>query len=59
MTEDEIGMEFKLERYKYILKQSHFFNENIHKYLSLFQVLATALVAAGDAGLYDLVYARH
>jgi hypothetical protein len=47
MQEDEIGKEFKLERYKYILNQIHFLNENIHKYLTLFQVLGTAVVAGG------------
>src|SRR6202035_3550282 len=41
--------DFKLERYKYILKEIHFVNENVHKYLSLFQTLATAVVAGGAA----------
>jgi heme/copper-type cytochrome/quinol oxidase subunit 2 len=36
--------EFKLERYKYILQQLHSLNENIHKYLTIFQVLITAIV---------------
>jgi hypothetical protein len=43
--------EFKLERYKYILNEIHFLNENIHKYLSLFQTLATA-VAGGAAAIF-------
>ena len=46
---DTGGTEFKLERYKYILKEIHFLNESLHKYLSLFQALATAVVAAGAA----------
>jgi hypothetical protein len=40
---------FTLERYKYILKEVHFLNENVHKYLTLFQTLATAVVGAGAA----------
>jgi hypothetical protein len=36
--------EFKLERYKYILQQLHALNENGHKYLTLFQTLATAIL---------------
>jgi hypothetical protein len=43
------GTDFKLERYKYILKEIHFLNENVHKYLSLFQALATAVVAGAAA----------
>lgn len=42
-----IGAEFKLERYKYILQEIHTLNEGIHKYLNLFQVLATAIIGAG------------
>lgn len=38
------GSEFKLERYKYILQQLNALNENIHKYLTLFQALLTAVV---------------
>lgn len=38
-----------IERYKYILQQIHTLNENIHKYLSLFQVLAVAIVGGGIA----------
>jgi hypothetical protein len=38
--------DFKLERYKYILKQLHFLNDSLHKYLTLFQALATAIVSA-------------
>jgi hypothetical protein len=41
--------DFKLERYKYILKQIHSLNENIHKYLALFQGLLTAIIGGGIA----------
>lgn len=39
--------DFKLERYKYILQQLNALNENTHKYLTLFQTLATAIVGGG------------
>ena len=39
--------EFKLERYKYILGQIKSLNENIYKYLTLFQTLTTAIIGAG------------
>jgi hypothetical protein len=39
--------EFKLERYRYILQQLHATNENVHRYLALYQTLATAI--AGGA----------
>jgi hypothetical protein len=42
---------FKLERYKYILQQLNSLNENTHKYLSLYQTLATAVIAGGIAVL--------
>lgn len=35
--------EFQLERYRYILQQLHATNENVHRYLGLYQTLATAL----------------
>lgn len=43
------GSDFRLERYKYILQQLQTLNENNHKYLSLFQTLATAVIGAGIA----------
>jgi ABC-type uncharacterized transport system permease subunit len=43
--------EFKLERYKYILAEIHALNENVNKYLTLFQALATAIVGGG-VGLF-------
>lgn len=36
--------DFKLERYKYILQQLNALNENAHKYLALYQTLATAII---------------
>jgi len=45
----DIVQEFYLERYKYILQQIHSLNENVHKYLTLFQALATAVTTAGVA----------
>lgn len=39
--------EFKLERYKYILQEIRSLNENTHKYLTLFQTLATLIVGGG------------
>jgi hypothetical protein len=42
----EEAPQFVLERYKYILQQIHAINENVYRFLALFQTLATALVAA-------------
>ena len=39
--------EFKLERYKYILEELRSLNENVHKYLTLFQSLATLIIGGG------------
>jgi heme/copper-type cytochrome/quinol oxidase subunit 2 len=36
-----------IERYKYILSQIHTINENVSKYLTLFQTLTTAIVGGG------------
>ncbi|MFJ4629347.1 hypothetical protein [Streptomyces sp. NPDC088847] len=41
--------EFALERYRYILQQIHAVNENAHRFLALYQTLATALVSAALA----------
>lgn len=38
---------YKLERYKYILREIHFLNESTHKYLTLFQTLTAAIVGGG------------
>jgi hypothetical protein len=39
----------RLERYKFILQQQHTLNENVYKFLALYQTLATTLVGAGLA----------
>lgn len=44
---DNKSDDFKLEYYKYILQQLQFLNENTHKYLTLFQTLATAVIGGG------------
>ncbi|MEU7716346.1 hypothetical protein ACGF5H_01430 [Micromonospora chalcea] len=41
--------EFEVERYKFILQQLHFTNENVHRFLAIYQTLATSLAAAGVA----------
>lgn len=41
--------DFYLERYKYILSEIRSLNENVHKYLSVFQTLSTAISTAGVA----------
>lgn len=38
--------EFALERYRYILQQINAINENAHRFLAIYQTLATALVSA-------------
>ncbi|MDN3268176.1 hypothetical protein [Streptomyces sp. MA15] len=38
--------EFALERYRYILQQINAVNENAHRFLAIYQTLATALVSA-------------
>ncbi|MFA1550781.1 hypothetical protein [Actinomadura chokoriensis] len=45
-TAPPAGADFALERYKYILQQIHALNENVYRFLAIFQTLATALVAA-------------
>ncbi|WP_327318148.1 hypothetical protein [Streptomyces sp. NBC_01235] len=39
--------EFALERYRYILQQIQVVNENAHRFLAIYQTLATSLVGAG------------
>lgn len=39
-------MEFQLERYRFILQEISNLNANTHKYLTLFQTLATAIISA-------------
>ncbi len=38
---------FKLERYKFILQEIHSLNVSIHKYLTLYQKLVTAIIGGG------------
>lgn len=45
----EKAADFELERYKFILQEIRFLNENTHKYLTLFQTLATAIIGGGVA----------
>ncbi|MED7926289.1 hypothetical protein SMD20_18685 [Nonomuraea sp. LP-02] len=45
----QLDREFSLERYKYILQQIHTVNENVYKFLAIYQTLASSLVAAGLA----------
>ncbi|MEU4924922.1 hypothetical protein AB0G54_00105 [Streptomyces yokosukanensis] len=44
-----VRREFALERYRYILQQIHAVNENAHRFLALYQTLATALVSGALA----------
>jgi hypothetical protein len=37
---------FEVERYKYILQQLHTVNENVYRFLAIYQTLATVLVGA-------------
>jgi hypothetical protein len=41
------SVSFKLERYKFILQQIHSLNENVHRYLTLYQTLATTIIGTG------------
>ena len=45
--EKEQSVSFKLERYKFILQEIHALNENVHRYLTLYQTLATTIIGAG------------
>lgn len=47
--DEDKGSDFKLERYKFILQEVHTLNDNLHKYLALFQTLTTAIFGAGVA----------
>jgi hypothetical protein len=44
-----IRNDFALERYRYVLQQIQTVNENAHRFLAIYQTLATALVAAALA----------
>lgn len=41
--------QFALERYKYILQQIHTVNENVYRFLAIYQTLATALIGGALA----------
>jgi hypothetical protein len=45
------GTEFALERYKFILEQIHTVNENLYRFLAIYQTLATTL-AGGALALF-------
>lgn len=45
----ETEKEFALERYKNILEQIRAVNENVYRFLAIYQALATSLVGAGIA----------
>jgi small-conductance mechanosensitive channel len=48
VTEDKLRIEgFQLERYRYILQQIHTANENVYRFLAIYQALAVALVSGG------------
>lgn len=40
---------FEVERYKYLLQQVHTVNENVYRFLAIYQTLATVLVGAALA----------
>lgn len=42
-------LEFSLERYKYILAQIHAVNENVYKFLAIYQAIATTVIGAAIA----------
>ncbi|MEV0480411.1 hypothetical protein AB0I69_07295 [Streptomyces sp. NPDC050508] len=46
---NSVRNDFALERYRYILQQIHAVNENAHRFLALYQTLATTLVSAAIA----------
>jgi hypothetical protein len=48
-SDHAIEEEFLLERYKYILQQIHTVNENLYRFLAIYQTLAVALVGGGLA----------
>jgi uncharacterized membrane protein len=46
-SEKDQSISFKLERYKFILQEIHSLNENVHKYLTLYQTIASTIIGAG------------
>ncbi|MFJ8928032.1 MULTISPECIES: hypothetical protein [unclassified Streptomyces] len=51
LSESQVAVrkDFALERYRYILQQIHAANENVYRFLAIYQTLATALVGAAIA----------
>jgi hypothetical protein len=47
--ETSAELEFSLERYKYILAQIHAVNENVYKFLAIYQAIATTVIGAAIA----------
>ena len=45
-SEIDRAQAFEVERYKYILQQLHTVNENVYRFLAIYQTLATLLVGA-------------
>ncbi len=45
-TDDDRGQDYKLERYKYILQQISFLNENTFRKLTFYKALLTAILGA-------------
>jgi hypothetical protein len=48
-TSTSTSTEFELERYRYILQQIHTVNENLYRFLAVYQTLATTLTGAALA----------
>ncbi|MEU8084183.1 hypothetical protein AB0B57_11265 [Micromonospora sp. NPDC049101] len=46
---EAVQVQFQLERYRYILQQIQAANENVHRFLGIYQTLATALIGAALA----------
>jgi hypothetical protein len=44
---DDQSLPFQVERYKFILQEIHSLNENLHRYLTLFQTLITGILGGG------------
>lgn len=45
----EMATELALERYKYILQQIHTTNENVYRFVAIYQTLATTIAGVGLA----------
>ncbi|MGC4813049.1 hypothetical protein ACLQ29_21200 [Micromonospora sp. DT228] len=49
MKSEQMLSELHVERYKYILQQLNSTNENVHRFLAVYQSLATGILGAGLA----------